>query len=57
VILSSLINCPNLKSIEAEWNSIGSSPAGLEMLCHLVRNLPMLEFIDLKNNRIPHNLV
>lgn len=51
------MHCTHLKSIEAEWNCVGSSPAGLEALCHLVKNLKFLEFIDLKNNRINHNLV
>lgn len=57
VLFAALVNCPNLKSIEAEWNSIGTGPGGLEVLCHLVKNLPFLEFVDLKNNRISHQLV
>jgi hypothetical protein len=29
VLFAALSNCPNLKSIEAEWNSLGSGPSGL----------------------------
>lgn len=52
----SLMHCPQLKSILAEWNSIGSGPNGLAALSHLTKNLHFLELIDLKNNRISHQL-
>ena len=54
MVLMALMNCPNLVSIQAEWNNIGSSPVGLMGLLHLVRNLRFLELIDLKNNKISH---
>lgn len=42
LIFSSLMHCPNLVSILAEWNNIGSSPSGLMALLYLVRNLRFL---------------
>jgi hypothetical protein len=54
MVFYALLNCPNLITIQAEWNNIGSSPAGLMALLHLVRNLRFLELIDLKNNKISH---
>lgn len=44
-----------MKSIEAEWNSIGSEDVGLAALETLAANLNNLELIDLKNNRISHH--
>lgn len=55
-IFTGLMHCPYLKSIEAEWNNIGSSDVGLSSLSALATNLQYLEFIDLKNNRISHYL-
>ena len=54
MVFYALLNCPNLVTIQAEWNNIGSSPAGLMALLHLVRNLRFLQLIDLKNNKISH---
>jgi len=54
MILISLMHCPGLVSIQAEWNNIGSSPAGLMAMLTLVRNLRFLEMIDLINNKISH---
>ena len=54
MILISLMHCPGLVSIQAEWNNIGSSPAGLMAMLTLVRNLRFLEMIDLINNKICH---
>ena len=47
-----LMCCPNLKSIEAEWNFLELVPMGLEALCHLIKDSRFVEFVDLKNNRI-----
>ena len=54
MVLVSLMHCPNLTTIKAEWNNIGSSPAGLLALLHLVQNLRFIEMVDLKNNKITH---
>lgn len=56
IIVSALLHCHYLKSIMAEWNSIGSSELGLAALSHLTKTLHYLELIDLKNNRICHHL-
>ena len=42
IIFTALLHCPHLKSIEAEWNNIGSAEIGLAALCHLVQNLQYL---------------
>ena len=55
-MFTGLMHCPYLKSVEAEWNSIGSSDVGLAALSALVNQLQYLEFIDLENNRISHHL-
>lgn len=54
MVLVALMHCPNLTTIQAEWNNIGSSPAGLLALLHLVQNLRFIELVDLKNNKISH---
>jgi len=56
MLFMSLMNCPHIKSIQAEWNNIGSSTAGLVSLVYLVQNLHFLELVDLKNNKITHQL-
>jgi hypothetical protein len=35
---------------------MGNSPAGMMALSYLVKNLNFLELIDLKNNRISHQI-
>ena len=54
MVFMALMNCPNLATIQAEWNNIGSSPSGLSALLYLVQNLRFIELIDLKNNKIGH---
>lgn len=54
MIFMALMNCPNLITIQAEWNNIGSSPTGLMALIYIVQNLRFIELIDLKNNKISH---
>ncbi len=54
MVFMALMNCPNLVTIQAEWNNIGSSPAGLMGLLYLVQNLRFIELVDLKNNKITH---
>lgn len=56
MVLMALMNCPNLVSIQAEWNNIGSSPHGMMALLYLVQKLRFLELVDLKNNKISHQL-
>ena len=54
MIFMALMHCPGLVTVQAEWNNIGSSAAGLMGLLYLVRNLRFLEVVDLKNNKINH---
>ena len=54
MVFMALMNCPQLTTIQVEWNNLGSSPAGFGALLHLVRNLRFLELVDLKNNKISH---
>jgi Ran GTPase-activating protein (RanGAP) involved in mRNA processing and transport len=54
MIFMSLMHCPGLVTIQAEWNNIGSSASGMMALLHLLRNLRFLELVDLKNNKINH---
>lgn len=56
MLFSALVHCTYLKSIVAEWNSIGDGERGLIALVKLVNSLNYLELIDLKNNRISHHL-
>ena len=52
LICESLKACPNIQSIQAEWNAIGSSNLGLESLLDLVKTSYSLASIDLRNNHI-----
>lgn len=54
MVFMALTNCPNLVSLQAEWNNAGSSPHGLMALLYLVQKLRFLELVDLKNNKINH---
>ena len=56
MVFMALMNCPNLVTIQAEWNNIGSSATGLMALLYLVQNLRFIELIDLKNNKISHQV-
>lgn len=58
MICNALIECQGLKTILAEWNTIGlNATIGLQALLKLVRNVPTIEQVDLKNNRIDHRTV
>lgn len=39
MVFMALMHCPGLLTIQAEWNSLGSSAAGLAALLYLLRNL------------------
>jgi hypothetical protein len=39
MVFMSLMHCPGLLTIQAEWNNLGSSAAGLAALLYLLRNL------------------
>jgi hypothetical protein len=42
MVSMALMHCPGLVSLQAEWNNVGSSAAGLAALVYLVRNLRFL---------------
>ncbi len=39
MVFMALMHCPGLLTIQAEWNNLGSSAAGLAALLYLLRNL------------------
>lgn len=58
LICNALLECQGLKTILAEANTVGlNTTIGLQALLKLVRNLPTIEQVDLKNNRIDHRTV
>lgn len=58
LICNALVECQGIKTILAEWNTVGLNTAiGLQALLKLVRNTPTVEQVDLKNNRIDHRTV
>jgi Ran GTPase-activating protein (RanGAP) involved in mRNA processing and transport len=54
MVCMALMHCPGLLSLQAEWNNVGSSAAGLAALLYLLRNLRFVELVDLKNNKLTH---
>jgi len=51
-LCEALIYCPSLTKISAEWNSIGSDPAGLSALQKLIQKNSRISWVDLRNNQI-----
>lgn len=54
-ICNAMKNCINLINIKVDWNLVGDTTAGLEALVDLVRILPSLQTIDLRNNELGKN--
>ena len=51
-ICQSLKKCQDLKSVKVGWNNVGRGAAGLAALTETVQDLPSLQTIELRNNRI-----